>query len=95
MTLPMKFWHTWDDGGLVRVPGGDRVTPEVRALKRSQVHPSAVFELEDSGFAAAHALDILLGTAFFLLAATVVVLVGIMLALYKKNKRKTADEVGK
>lgn len=95
LTLPMKFWHTWDDGGLVRVPGGDRVTPEVRALKRSQVHPSAVFELEDSGFAAAHALDILLGTAFFLLAAAAVVSVGIMLALYKKNKRKTADEAGK
>ena len=87
LTLPMEFWQTRDDGGLVRLPGEDRIAPTVQALERSQVHPSAVFELEDSGFMAAHALDILLGTAFFLLTAAALALAGIIAARSRWKKR--------
>lgn len=87
LTLPMEFWQTWDDGGLVRLPGEDRIAPTVQALERSQIHPSAVFELEDSGFMAAHALDILLGTVFFLLAVATLALAGVIAARSRWKKR--------
>lgn len=86
LTLPMEFWHTWDEGGLVRVPGADRVIPQVQALKRFQVHPSAVFELEDSGFAASHALNIALGIVICLL--TVVIALPALLILTRIKRRK-------
>lgn len=94
LTLPMEFWQTWDDGGLVRVPGEDRVAPEVQALERSQVHPSAVFELEDSGFAASHALNILLGLIIALLVVVIAVLVGVILLLLKRRKKRSVQEKG-
>ncbi len=85
LTLPMEFWHTWDDGGLVRVPDTDRVAPTVQALERSQVHPSAVFELEDSGFAASHALNILLAAIIVLLVLVIPLLAGVLLTLLKRR----------
>lgn len=92
LTLPMEFWHTWDDGGLVRVPGEDKVAPVIQALERSQVHPSAVFELEDSGFAASHALNILLGLIIVLLAVMIALLVGVIVLLLKRRNRKLVQE---
>ena len=86
LTLPMEFWHTWEDGGLVRVPGEERVSPTVQALERSQVHPSAVFELEDSGFAASYALNIALGVIVVLLLVLVALLAGIIVFLVKKGR---------
>lgn len=88
LTLPMEFWNTWDDGGLVRVPGAEKVEPEILALERSQVHPSAVFELEDSGFAASNALNILLGVVIFLLVAIIALLAGMIVLLLKRGKRR-------
>jgi len=88
LTLPMEFWYTWDDGGLVRVPGADKVSPVVQALERSQVHPSAVFELEDSGFVASHALNILLGVVIFLLVVIIALLAGVIVMLLKRRKKK-------
>ena len=88
LTLPMEFWHTWDDGGLVRVPGADPVAPAVQALERSQVHPSAVFEIEDSGFAASHALNIVLGAAVLLLAVIIALLALLVAALVKGRWKK-------
>lgn len=88
LTLPMEFWKTWDDGGLVRVPEKDRVTPAVQALEREQIHPSAVFELEDSGFAASHALNILLAIIGFLLVVIVALLAALIVLLVKRRKKK-------
>lgn len=90
LTLPMEFWKTWDDGGLVRVPEKDRVTPAVQALEREQIHPSAVFELEDSGFAASHALNILLAIIGFLLVVIVALLVALIVLLVKRRKKKVS-----
>lgn len=89
LTLPMEFWHTWDDGGLVRASDSNPVAPTMQALERSQVHPSAVFELEDSGFAASNALNILLGIAIFLLILVIALPVILILILRKRQKKKT------
>lgn len=94
LTLPMEFWQTWDDGGLVRIPEEERVAPVVQALERSQVHPSAVFELEDSGFVASHALNILLGLIVLLLAVIIVLLVFLIAVLVKRRKKKAPEPVG-
>ncbi len=91
LTLPMEFWHTWNEGGLIRVPGTDRVAPEVQALERFQVHPSAVFELEDSGFAASHALNIAMGIVICLLAA-VIVLLTLLILMLKKGRGDTRGD---
>lgn len=88
LTLPMEFWQTWEDGGLVRVPGEDRVKPAVQALERSRIHPSAVFELEDSGFAASHALNILLGLLVILLILVAALLAVLILLLVRRRKKK-------
>lgn len=95
LTLPMEFWHTWDEGGLIRIPGKEQVTPTVQALERTKIHPSAVFELEDSGFAASYALNIALGVIIALLLIVIALLVGIAVALLKRRKRKRPLAVGK
>lgn len=92
LTLPMEFWHTWEDGGLARVPDGAAVAPAVQALERSQVHPSAVFELEDSGFVASNALNILLGIVSFLLALVVALLATLIVLLLKRRNRSPEAE---
>lgn len=94
LTLPMKLWDSWDkDGGLVRSPEGTRIAPSVRALEHDQVHPSAVFELEDSGFVASYALNIALGTAIVLMLAVVVlVAVGLKLLLKWIKRKVPAQE---
>lgn len=93
LTLPMEFWYSWDDGGLVRVPGADRVAPALQALERSQVHPSAVFELEDSGFVASHALNMLLGAAAFLLLLVTALLILWIVKLLKRRKKKASAKI--
>lgn len=88
LTLPMEFWDSWDEGGgLVRVPDQERVSPSVQALERSQVHPSAVFEIEDSGFAASYALNIALGAVVALLLAVVILLAVSLRIVLKRRKR--------
>lgn len=88
LTLPMDFWDSWDEGGgLERLPEQERVAPSIQALERSQVHPSAVFELEDSGFAASYALNIALGAIVVLLLAVVILLVVILRLVLKKRKQ--------
>lgn len=94
LTLPMEFWSTRDDGGLVRVPEGERVSPSVQALDRAQIHPSAVFEIEDSGFAASYALNIALGLAVFLLLVIVAVLVAVIVTLLRKSRKKVPAAAG-
>lgn len=89
LTLPMEFWDGWDKGGgLARLPGGERVPPSVQALDRSDVHPSAVFELEDSGFAASYALNIVLGLAVLLLLLLVAVLAAVIIILVRRLRRR-------
>lgn len=93
LTLPMEFWSAWDDGGLARVPDGGRVAPSVQALERSQIHPSAVFEIEDSGFVASCALNIALGAAAVLLLAAVILLIIIIRRILGGPKKKSAASI--
>lgn len=88
LTLPMEFWSSWDDGGLVRVPGRERVAPSYQALERSQVHPSAVLEIEDSGFAASYALNIVLGAAVLLLLLVIAALLAAIIKLVLRGRKK-------
>lgn len=94
LTLPMEFWSTWDDGGLVQVPEGERVSPAVQALDRTQIHPSAVFEIEDSGFLASYALNIALAAAVVVLLAVVALLVICLVIVLRKTRRKTPAGAG-
>ncbi len=94
LTLPMEFWESWDDGGLVRVPDRELVAPSVQALERSRVHPSAVFEIEDSGFAASYALNIALGAAVALLLALAVLLIIVLRLLLRAGRRKPPAPAG-
>lgn len=87
LTLPMEFWADWDDGGLIRVPDREQVAPSVQALERSQVHPSAVFEIEDSGFVASYALNIALGAVIVLLLAVVILLAVILRLVWRRRKQ--------
>lgn len=87
LTLPMEFWADWDNGGLIRVPDREQVAPSVQALERSQVHPSAVFEIEDSGFVASYALNLALGAVIVLLLAVVILLVVILRLVWKRGRQ--------
>lgn len=87
LTLPMEFWSSWEDGGVVRIPDGERVAPSAQALERSQVHPSAVFEIEDSGFAASYALNIVLGAIIILLLLVIAALLAIVIKLALRGRR--------
>lgn len=92
LVLPMELWKGREEGGLSRMPGGDRIAPTAQTLERSQVHPNAVFELEDSGFAASHALDILSGSGILLLGLVIGAPVSKIALILKRRKRRTGKK---
>lgn len=91
LTLPMEYWSDADDGGLTDA-AGNKVSPTVQALKREEVHPSAVFELSDSGWMASHFLEVALAAAVILLLAAMAVIVALVLVLRRRGKKKGAAD---
>lgn len=51
------------------------------------MHPSAVFEIEDSGFVASYALNLALGAVIVLLLAVVILLVVILRLVWKRGRQ--------
>jgi len=91
LTLPMEYWSAADDGGVTDA-AGNKILPTVQALKREEVHPSAVFELSDSGWMASHFLAVALAVVIVLLLAAIAVIVALVLALRRRGKKKGAAD---
>lgn len=91
LTLPMEFWNDLEDGSLIRVPDNQAVAPTVQALEREDVHPSAVFELEDSGFLASYVLNIALIAVIVLLLAVIAALVILVVFLVRRGRKKAVQ----
>jgi len=91
LTLPMEYWSGAEDGGVTDA-AGNKILPTVQALEREQVHPSAVFELSDSGWMASHFLVVALVVLIVLLLAALGVIAALVLALRRRGKKKSAAD---
>jgi len=87
LALPDEFWGGGDIGGMTDA-GGTEVLPQVEALERGKIHPSAVFELEDSGFWASHFLSIMLVLNILLILAVVLLQVIVIIKVVRRWKKQ-------
>ena len=93
LTLPDQFWSQEDVGGMTD-EAGNVVVPVAQALNREDVHPSAVFELEDCGAWASHFIDgILMLIILFVLAAVILISFLIFSILRRQKKKKAAASI--
>ncbi len=90
LTLPDEYWSQESIGGMTDA-AGNAVSPKAQALDRANVHPSAVFELEDCGFWASHFLDLIVVLLVVLVLVTVSLPIAAALVLRRRRKKKSAS----
>jgi len=80
-------WLTGNLGGMTDAAGAE-IAPRVEALERSEIHPSAVFELEDSGFWASHFLSLVIALITILILALVLLQVFVIITFARRRKKR-------
>jgi len=90
LTLPDQFWSEEEIAGMSD-PAGGPVAPVAQALDRGDIHPSAVFELEDCGFWASNCIVLLMVLLVILVLVTIALLVTVAIFLTRRQKKKKSQ----
>jgi len=86
LVLPDQYWSQEDIGGMSDA-AGNAVSPKVQALDREEVHPSAVFELEDCGFWASNCIVLIIVLLVILILVTIALLITAAVFLFRRQKK--------